>query len=37
MNFDDFVNTLYGKDVFDDENSKYIRETIFPYLLPVST
>ncbi|SCP05479.1 conserved Plasmodium protein, unknown function [Plasmodium ovale] len=36
MNFDDFVNTLYGKDVFDDENSKYIRETIFPYLLPLA-
>ncbi|KAI4836493.1 hypothetical protein MKS88_004290 [Plasmodium brasilianum] len=35
MNFDNFVNILYGKDVFDDENSKYIRDTIFPYLLPL--
>lgn len=36
MNFDNFVNNLYGKDVFDDENSKYIKDTIFPCLLPVS-
>ncbi|KEG04868.1 hypothetical protein YYE_00443 [Plasmodium vinckei vinckei] len=34
MNFDNFVNNLYGKDVFDDENSKYIKDTIFPCLLP---
>ncbi|CXI99605.1 conserved Plasmodium protein, unknown function [Plasmodium berghei] len=35
MNFDNFVNNLYGKDVFDDENSKYIKDTIFPCLLPL--
>ncbi|GAW82283.1 conserved Plasmodium protein, unknown function [Plasmodium gonderi] len=35
MNFDDFVNIVYGKNVFEDENSHYIREHIFPYLLPL--
>ncbi|VWU48187.1 conserved protein, unknown function [Hepatocystis sp. ex Piliocolobus tephrosceles] len=34
MNFDDFVHFLYGEDVFDDENSKYIRDDVLPYLLP---
>ncbi|KJP89888.1 hypothetical protein AK88_00344 [Plasmodium fragile] len=37
MNFDDFVNVIYGKDVFDDENSHYVKENIFPYLLPLVT
>ncbi|CAG9473435.1 conserved Plasmodium protein, unknown function [Plasmodium vivax] len=37
MNFDDFVNVIYGKDVFNDENSHYVRESIFPYLLPLVT
>ncbi|ANQ09586.1 Uncharacterized protein PCOAH_00043040 [Plasmodium coatneyi] len=37
MNFDDFVNVIYGKDVFDDENSHYVKEHIFPYLLPLVT
>lgn len=36
MNFDDFVNTLYEKNVFDDENSEYIKNTIFPFLVPVN-
>ncbi|CAC9698908.1 conserved Plasmodium protein, unknown function [Plasmodium sp. DRC-Itaito] len=35
MNFDDFVNTLYEKNVFDDENSEYIKNTIFPFLVPL--
>ncbi|SOV81224.1 conserved Plasmodium protein, unknown function [Plasmodium sp. gorilla clade G3] len=35
MNFDDFVKTLYEKNVFDDENSEYIKNTIFPFLIPL--
>ncbi|CRH01117.1 conserved Plasmodium protein, unknown function [Plasmodium relictum] len=35
MNFDDFVHILYGKNIFDDENTKYIRDSIFPFLIPL--
>ncbi|CRG95004.1 conserved Plasmodium protein, unknown function [Plasmodium gallinaceum] len=36
MNFDDFVHIIYGKNVFhDDENIEYIRDFIFPFLIPL--